>query len=159
MNTRNHLLTEKHQSIMLSILSQTTSHSMNKESDQQLKSAEMDLDPPQSMISTSVATNDRLHETIDVLLGSIQVLNDDTQRHSSVSLRSQCLLQSLSEDYLKIKIAMQETNTSIESIKPNQQVLLQDFAALKQDVEDQQAISYDGTLVWRITDVQKKMGT
>jgi len=159
MNTQNHLLTEKHQSVMLSILSQTIPHSMNTEGDQQPKSSKMDLDPPQSMISTSTAANDRLHETIDVLLGSIQVLNDDTQQHSSATLRNQCSLQSLLEDHLKLKIAIQETNISIESLKPNQQVLLQDFAALKQDVEDQQAISYDGTLIWRIADVQKKMGT
>jgi chromosome segregation ATPase len=143
---------------MLNMLSQMTPHLMKTKSDQQLESSEMDLDLPQTMISTSTASNDTLNETIDVLLGSIQALNDDTQQHSSETLRTQCSLQSLSEDLSKLKIAIQETNTSIESLKPNQQILAQEFASVKQDVEDQQATSYDGTLIWRITDVQKKMG-
>jgi hypothetical protein len=37
--------------------------------------------------------NDQLNQTIDILLGSIRVLNDDTQRLSSETLRTQYLLQ------------------------------------------------------------------
>jgi chromosome segregation ATPase len=158
MNTRNHLLTEKHQSVMLSILSQTTSHLLNTKNDQQLQSSEMDLDLPPTTISTPTTSNDTLGETINVLLGSIQALNDDTQRHSSESLRTQYSLQILSENLSKLKLSIQETNASIGGFKPNQQILQQDIDSLKEDLEDQQATSYDGTLIWRITDVQKKMG-
>ncbi|CAF1159666.1 unnamed protein product [Rotaria sordida] len=42
-------------------------------------------------------------------------------------------------------------------IKPNQEILHQDVASLKQKVEDMQYISYDGTLIWKITAVKEKM--
>jgi len=143
---------------MLSILSQTTSHLLNTKNDQQLQSSEMDLDLPPTTISTPTTSNDTLGETINVLLGSIQALNDDTQRHSSESLRTQYSLQILSENLSKLKLSIQDTNASIGGFKPNQQILQQDIDSLKEDLEDQQATSYDGTLIWRITDVQKKMG-
>jgi hypothetical protein len=53
----------------------------------------------------------------------------------------------------KLKIAVQGTNTFVEGLTPNQQVLQQDLDSLKQDIEDKQAVSYDGTLIWRITNV------
>jgi chromosome segregation ATPase len=159
MDMQNHLLSEKHQSVMLSMLSQAMPHLTNTNSDQQLKSTHMDLDPPRTTTSTSAASNDMLTETIDILLGSIQTLNDDTEQLSTEALRTECSLQSLSEDLSQLKIAIQETNASIDALKPNQQILLQDFESFKQDVADQQSVSYDGTLIWRITNVRNKMGT
>jgi len=126
---------------------------MNIQSDQQLKSSQMDLDLPHTTTSTSTMVNDQLNQTIDVLLGSIQVLNDDTQRLSSETLRTQYLLQYISENLSKLKLAVQETNTSVEGLTPNQQILQQDLDSIKQDIEDKQAVSYDGTLIWRITNV------
>src|SRR5438552_188565 len=108
MNTQNHLLTEKHQSIMLNILFQTTPHLMNAKSDQQLKSSQMDLDLPHTTISTSTASNDKLNEAMDVLLGSVQVLNDDTEKLNAATLRTQHSLQSVSEDLSKLKVAIEE---------------------------------------------------
>jgi hypothetical protein len=143
---------------MLNILSKTKPYLMNTMIDQQFKSSQMDLDLSQTMTSTSIVPNDRLNQTIDVLMGSIQVLNDDTQQNNSETLRDQYSLELLLEDLSKVKLAIEETNTSIEGFKPSQQLLLQDFSSLKQDVEDHQATSYDGTFIWRITDVQKKMG-
>jgi len=143
---------------MLSILSQTKPHPMNVTSNEQLKSTQMDMDLPQTMISTSISSNNRLNKTLDVLLGSVQVLNDDSQKLSSQNVHTQYSLQSLAEDLSKLKTAVQETNAFKESLKPNHQILLQDLDSFKRDIEDQQSTSYDGTYLWRITDVRKKMG-
>jgi len=143
---------------MLSILSQTKPHLMNVTSNEQLKSTQMDMDLPQTMISTSISSNNRLNKTLDVLLGSVQVLNDDSQKLSSQNVHTQYSLQSLAEDLSKQKTAVQETNSFKESLKPNHQILLQDLDSFKRDIEDQQSTSYDGTYLWRITDVRKKMG-
>jgi len=143
---------------MLSILSQTKPHPMNVTSNEQLKSTQMDMDLPQTMISTSISSNNRLNKTLDVLLGSVQVLNDDSQKLSSQNVHTQYSLQSLAEDLSKQKTAVQETNAFKESLKPNHQILLQDLDSFKRDIEDQQSTSYDGTYLWRITDVRKKMG-
>lgn len=159
MNIENHLLSESHQNVMLSMLSQTMPHLKPTNGNQQLTSSRMDLDLPHTTVSTSSTSNNKLKETIDVLVGGIEVLTDDTQQLSTKALRAQCSLQALSDDLTNLKVAIQETNASIEGLKPNQQVLLQDFDSLKQDVEDQQSVSYDGTFIWRITNVQKKIGT
>ncbi len=130
---------------MLSILSQTKPHPMNVTSNEQLKSTQMDMDLPQTMISTSISSNNRLNKTLDVLLGSVQVLNDDSQKLSSQNVPTQYSLQSLAEDLSKLKTAVQETNAFKESLKPNHQILLQDLDSFKRDIEDQQSTSYDGT--------------
>jgi hypothetical protein len=143
---------------MLSILSQTKPHPMNVTINEQLKSTQMDMDLPQTMISTSISSNNRLNKTLDVLLGSVQVLNDDSQKLSLQNVHTQYSLQSLAEDLSKQKTAVQETNAFKESLKPNHQILLQDLDSFKRDIEDQQSTSYDGTYLWRITDVRKKMG-
>jgi hypothetical protein len=143
---------------MLRILSQTKPHPMNVTSNEQLKSTQMDMDLPQTMISTSISSNNRLNKTLDVLLGSVQVLNDDSQKLSLQNVHTQYSLQSLAEDLSKQKTAVQETNAFKESLKPNHQILLQDLDSFKRDIEDQQSTSYDGTYLWRITDVRKKMG-
>jgi hypothetical protein len=143
---------------MLRILSQTKPHPMNVTSNEQLKSTQMDMDLPQTMISTSISSNNRLNKTLDVLLGNVQVLNDDSQKLSLQNVHTQYSLQSLAEDLSKQKTAVQETNAFKESLKPNHQILLQDLDSFKRDIEDQQSTSYDGTYLWRITDVRKKMG-
>ncbi|CAF4286818.1 unnamed protein product, partial [Rotaria sordida] len=39
----------------------------------------------------------------------------------------------------------------------NQEILQQDVASLKQKVDDMQYVSYDGTLIWKITSLHEKM--
>ena len=134
---------------MLNLLSRTIPQLINNQSD---------FDRPPTTTSTSTVPNDQLNKTIDVLLGSIQVLNDDTQQISSQALRTQCLLESITEDLSKLKTSVEETKAFAGGLQPNQEALRQDLASLNQEIEDQQAVSYDGTFVWRITDIQKKMG-
>ncbi|CAF4555534.1 unnamed protein product, partial [Rotaria sp. Silwood2] len=43
------------------------------------------------------------------------------------------------------------------SVKSNQEILQQDVASLKQKVDDMQYVSYDGTLIWKITNFHEKM--
>jgi hypothetical protein len=157
-NKQQHFLSEKHQSVMTNVLCRTIVHQIDTESDQQLIFSQMDLDLPHTTISTSRANDNQLYENLDVLLGGVQVLNDDMQHFSSQSLSNQCALRTVSEELSKIQLAIEETNACVEGLTPNQQILQQDFASLKQRVVDQQSASYDGTLIWKITNVQEKIG-
>ncbi|CAF1194053.1 unnamed protein product [Didymodactylos carnosus] len=56
---------------------------------------------------------------------------------------------------LKISIAEKESNLNV--IAPNQKVLLQELSTLKEQVENIEFVSYDGTLIWKITNVSDKM--
>jgi hypothetical protein len=128
-------------------------------------SSQMDVSFLHTTITTDINNNETsnadlqsLHETMDTLLVGIQVLNDEAQRLSSESLRDQNLLETFSEDLSKIKTAIQETNLLIDAHKSNQEILQQDLASLQQQVDDQMNISYDGTLIWKITNVRQKIG-
>ena len=98
-----------------------------------------------------------IYETINVIANAIQTLNDDVQRLSGDSIRSQNSIESLTQDFAALQLGIQEQTAFLEGIKPNQEILHQDVASLKQKVDDLQYVSYDGTLIWRITSFHEKM--
>ncbi|CAF4871545.1 unnamed protein product [Rotaria sp. Silwood1] len=59
-------------------------------------------------------------------------------------------------DY-KTKLSIEESNTFLKAIKHNQDIFNQDLASLQDKIDVLQPISYDGTLVWKITNVQRKI--
>jgi chromosome segregation ATPase len=158
-------LSEQHQSVLLKFLYQKVLHPLRETDNQKTTSSQMDVSFPHTTMSTAKTTNEtfnpklqQLHETIDILLGGIQVLNDEAQRLSSESLQYRNSLHSVSEDMSKIKIAVQETNTLVDAHSSNQLILEQDLASLQQQVNDLKNVSYDGTLIWKTTDIQQKIG-
>jgi predicted nucleic acid-binding Zn-ribbon protein len=126
----------------------------------------MDIDGGQSSASSATTTNENLsaqmqeiYETINILASGIQALNDDTQRLSSDSIRLQTSIDSLSQDFQSLKLSIEEQGAFLDGIKPNQEILQQDVASLKQKVDDMQYVSYDGTLIWKISGFREKMST
>ncbi len=125
----------------------------------------MDVDMGHGGASSMVTTTNEtistqmqeIYETINVLAGGIQTLNDDTQRLSSESIRMQTSIESLTQDFATLKLSVQEQSAFLDGIKPNQEILQQDVASLKQKVDDMQYVSYDGTLIWKITNFREKM--
>jgi chromosome segregation ATPase len=97
-------------------------------------------------------------ETIDVLAGGIQALNEDAQRLNNESLRLQNELDALTKDFAALKLGIQEQTTFLDGIKPSQEILHQEVASLKQKIEDLQFVSYDGSLTWKISNFAEKMG-
>ncbi len=146
-------MSEQHQNILLQLVTRKSLHPINGIDDQQLTTS-------YTTISNETAhTNlQQLYETMELLVGGIQALNDDTQRLSSEALRYQNTLELLSEEHSKVKVAVQETNSFLNANKSNQQMLEQDLASLQQQIEDLKNTSYDGTLMWKITNVQQKIG-
>jgi peptidoglycan hydrolase CwlO-like protein len=98
-----------------------------------------------------------IYETINILASGIQTLNDDTQRLSSDSVRLQSTIESITIDFGSLKLSIQEQSAFLDDIKPNQEILQQDVASLKQKVDDLQYVSYDGTLIWKINSFHEKM--
>jgi predicted nucleic acid-binding Zn-ribbon protein len=124
----------------------------------------MDIDGGQSSASAVTTTNENvstqmqeIYETINILASGIQTLNDDTQRLSTDSIRLQTSIESLSQDFASLKLSIEEQGAFLDGIKPNQEILQQDVASLKQKVDDMQYVSYDGTLIWKISGFREKM--
>lgn len=140
----------------------TASRMANEGSD---KPTGMDVDGDQNTTATSTTTGDEnfssqmqeIYDTINILANGIQTLNDDTQRLSTDSIRLQTSIEVLTKDFESIKLSIQEQGSFLEGVKPNQEILQQDVASLKQKVDDMHYVSYDGTLVWKITGFREKM--
>jgi len=124
--------------------------------------SEMDVDNvPHTTTSLSADANTQLKEvdeTVDVLAGGVQALNEDAQRLSIESLQLHNKLDILTKDFAKLKLSIQEQNAYLDGLKPSQEILSQDVASLKQKIEDLQFVSYDGTYTWKISNFAEKMG-
>jgi peptidoglycan hydrolase CwlO-like protein len=141
MNAQDHFMSEQHQNALIKFVCQRIVPPINNTDDQQTISTNQSSD----------TSHQQLNETMDILIGGVQALNDDTQRLSSDSLLYQNIIQSLSEQLSKVKAAIQETHPLIDAHNSNQQILEQSIVSLKQQIDDQKNVSYDGTLLWKIT--------
>ncbi len=129
------------------------------------RSSDMEMDIlPHTTTTTISSTNNNLnaklqdvYETIDILAGGIQALNEDAQRLSTESLGLHVKAEDLNHDFQTLKLSIQETNAFLDGFKPNQEILSQDVASLKQKVEDIQYVSYDGMIIWKISGFKEKM--
>ncbi|CAF4491507.1 unnamed protein product [Rotaria sp. Silwood2] len=154
MNLRDHFLSVQHQSVLLQYLSKSTQHQIYDES---RASSRTTITTDRETDETFNRNLQELLETTNMLLDSVGTLNDDTQRISSESFRHQISLQSLSEELSKLKVAVEETHSSMNIHQVNQQTLEQNLVSIQQQLEDQKNISTDGKLMWKITNVQQKI--
>ena len=149
-----HYLTKQHQETMLKVLQQMTS---------QLLGAQLDTDLPRTTTAagvTDLATDQfqELYDMLNMLSGGIETLNDDGQRLNNESLHCQIKMRTLAQDLSQVKLAVEEEKSFLEGLKPNQDVLKQDLSSLKENIDDVQYVSYDGSFIWKITNVREKMG-
>ncbi|CAF0983907.1 unnamed protein product [Rotaria sp. Silwood1] len=147
-----HYLSKQHQDSVIKVVHQMKS---------QFSSTQMDTDISQT---TTAQVNNRImahlqefYETLNILCGGIETLNDDEQRLNNESLQYQIIFRTLLEDFSRVKLAVEETNSFLEGFKLNQDIIHQDVISLKQNIDDMQYISYDGTFIWKITGFREKM--
>jgi chromosome segregation ATPase len=84
-------------------------------------------------------------------------LDEDSQRLNNESLYLKNSIDTLNKEFSALKLSIQEQNTFLDGLRPNQEILQQDLSSMKQKIEDSQFISYDGTLTWKISNVAGKM--
>jgi len=164
-----HYLTINHQNAIVQFVRRLTNRSTTEYAD---RAFSMDIDsapifPTSTSANTTTTTTttidsasnqmQEVYDMINVLAGGIQALNDDTQRLSTESIRIQTAVDSVSQELTSLKLSVQEQGTFLDGIKPNQEILHQDVASLKQKMDDLQNVSYDGTLIWKITSFREKM--
>ncbi|CAF1262355.1 unnamed protein product [Rotaria sordida] len=121
----------------------------------------MDTDLPHTTtvgVDNSITTHlQELYETLSILSDGIETLNDDGQRLNNELLQCQIKLQTLEQDFSQIKLSVEETNSFVQGLKPNQDILHQDLVSIKQKIDDMQYVSYDGISVWKIANFREKM--
>ncbi|CAF3038276.1 unnamed protein product [Rotaria sp. Silwood2] len=147
-----HYLAEQHQQVIMNFARQVLLQLNDKHRDNDLSRM-----TTAETCSLAAAQVQELYEMLDILSGSIEALNNDQQHLSNESLQVQIALPTLTEELSKIKLSVEESNAFLEGMKYNQEILKQEFASLQEKINDLQNVSYDGTLVWRITNVKEKM--
>ncbi|CAF2767716.1 unnamed protein product [Rotaria sp. Silwood2] len=149
---KDHYLTQQHQYAVVKVVRQMLS---------QLNDRQIDIDYPRT--TTAGACNfataqlEELYEMLNILIGGVETLTNDQQRLVNESLQMQIRLPALTEELSKVKLSIEESNAFVEGVKHNQDILNQDLSSLQLKINDLQCVSYDGTLVWKITNFLEKM--
>jgi hypothetical protein len=127
----------------------------------QLFDSQLDTDFPRTtttiMGDPTINHLQEIYETLNILSGGIETLNDDGQRVSNQSLQSQIKLQALAEDFSQVKVCVEESQSFLGGVKNNESIHHQDLSSLKEKINDMQYVSYDGSFVWKITNFREKM--
>ncbi|CAF3807050.1 unnamed protein product [Rotaria sp. Silwood1] len=147
-----HYLTEQHQHAIMKVVRQML-----------LQLSHRQIDNDLSRITTAETSNpgtaqlQGLYEMLNILSGGIETLNNDQQRLSNESLRIQVAIPTLTQELPKLKLSIEESNAFLEGVKHNQDILNQDLASVHEKIIDLLYVSYDGILVWKITNFQEKI--
>ncbi|CAF1439818.1 unnamed protein product, partial [Rotaria sp. Silwood1] len=153
----NHYQSKQHQDSIVNVIQQMKLQLR----DTQMTSNQMDTDSPRTttMIDNNFAINQlkELHETINILTNGSETLNEDIKRLSTESVEYENKLQHLTETVSNLKVAVEEEHCFDEAIVQNLKVLNQSLMSSQEKIDDMQYISYGGTFVWKITNIQDKL--
>lgn len=145
-----HYLSQQHQDILQKIIHEKNQPSTN-----------IDISPTTTTTTTangaSAAPLKELYEMVYTLAGGVEALNGDGQRLNDEALQSQVQLQTLTENIKKIQFSVEESHGFLQGVKHNQEIGHQEVTSLKEEINDMQYVSYDGTYVWKIRNFREKM--
>ncbi len=99
-----------------------------------------------------------IDQTRNILSDGVAILNEDQQCLSTEVIHHQQAFDSLTKDSSKLKISIQEQDAFLDEIKKNQDIIPQESETMKEKINDVKTPSCDGTLLWKITNVQDKLG-
>lgn len=141
-----HLLSFKHQDTIASILAGKCELPNTSEEDQQ-----MEASSPNDELEQQTA------EKLTNLAEKIQKLNDETIQISRDFLKLNELGQIAVQEVSNFKTAIEERSIAIANLQPKQESIQQEIEKLKKAFEENQHVSTDGSLTWRIDRVAERM--
>jgi hypothetical protein len=139
-------LTLKHQEAIVLILS--GKHNIPETSDQD---QEMESTTPDNILEQE--TSGKLSDLAD----KVQKLNDDIIDLSGEYVKLNELCQVAAQEINQFQIASSERNMMMSNLQPKQEAIQKEIEQLKQNLEENQHISTDGTLTWRVDRVAERM--
>jgi len=101
---------------------------------------------------------EEINETVNILSNGIEALDDDIKRLEMESGQCQNGLQPITNQFPILKKSIDEQNAFVDIMKPNQENVERDISFMKQKIDEIKSVSYDGTYIWKITNVQEKIG-
>ncbi|CAF1570730.1 unnamed protein product, partial [Adineta ricciae] len=155
-----HYLTQQHQNAILAAARQLKAKlARNQISDDMETDTYAHDESTHSATTTNNAMSQlpELDEAVGVLVDGMQVLVEHTRDLSMESVRLDNQVENLHEELETLKVSVPEQSIFLSGLKPNQEILAQEVASLKQQIDEFQYTSYDGSLIWKITDVSEKI--
>ncbi|CAF1264643.1 unnamed protein product [Rotaria sordida] len=153
-----HYKTEQHQAAIMTFIRHAASKYPNNSYN---RGSTMDVDiPSHTTMSSFDSITMQLQEacqTLDILSDGVSTLNEDRERLNRESNFINNRIESLTSDFARLKLSIEEKMTCLDELKRNQEILDQEIASSKQKMDDMQNVSYDGTLFWKITNVSSKI--
>ncbi|CAF1454114.1 unnamed protein product [Rotaria sordida] len=143
----NHLLTEKHQETTIKILLgeyHLPESSSTNEQDMELNTINKELE-------------EKTSEKINDLSKKIQKVSNETIQLNNDFIHLNERLNTLIQELNNFHITMNERIPIKQSIQPNQEKLQKDIEQLQQRCDNNEHISTDGTLTWRVDHVSEKI--
>ncbi|UJR22221.1 hypothetical protein I4U23_025285 [Adineta vaga] len=135
-------------------------HTLMKLVQQMISQHQTNHSYPTTTMTTDHSASSHFQEVEDVLgilMNGIETLIDDGQRLTRESVQLQLQLHTLAEEASQVKLSTEESRSYVEGVKQNLDILRQDLSSLKEKINDMEHVSYDGTFVWKITNVTEKM--
>jgi len=96
-------------------------------------------------------------EKLSDLADKVQKLNDETVDLSRNFVKLNELSQVAVQELDHFKNAANERNSIMSSLQPKQEAIQKEIEQLKQNLEENQHVSIDGTLTWRVDRVAERM--
>lgn len=141
-----HYLTHAHQTALLEFLRQRT------------------LGSSSLQVARSVNRDELLEhmQTVDgnvnVVTAAVQSLKADDQRLTNEYTENQTLHQTTSQQVSSLMKSLEEQTVFVDTIGANQRSCHASILSMQQTLESSSASAHDGTMIWRITEIKRKMG-
>lgn len=143
---QNHVLSYTHQHILVQLLTQNISSSTMTMNQKDEKNG-----------SSENLSKEEILSSIENLTENVGLLTDETQRTNTEFLQQQKRIDGLSENVSKMNETAQETKVYLEAQRMNQVTFEHELQSLQECVHNLKNTSYDGSLLWKIDDIQRKM--
>ncbi|CAF3889866.1 unnamed protein product [Adineta steineri] len=162
---KEHYQTEEHQRSVLFCMNQLKEQYQTSSSiDTDMK---MEISNMYSQTTTTSSSETNMDEykselelyskMINPLADGIHELNNEVIRLNNDALQQSESITAITKALPTIKTSIEESNNVLSAMNINLMVLQQKILSLKYQLEDQQVISYDGTLIWKINQFREKM--
>ena len=140
---QDHYLTEEHQEVLLKLVRHLSNNLSNIQHGNGLEEAASQFE--------------ELNETIAILTDGVKSLSEDVERLDIESTQLQNIVDTLQRDCASINLTIDGQNQQRNEREHQLHLMKRDLAELKEEVNERELTSDDGTLVWKITNFQEKM--
>ena len=114
-----------------------------------------------SVTSTSSSADQQMCVTgmIVDIADSVGVLNRDLEKLNDQSLQQSQSIETTSQYLQELNALYGKSNELVKTHSTTMGILQQESSELKQQLAEYQSTSYDGTFLWKLTDIGQRMST